>query len=658
MLTTEGTYPFHQGGVSTWCNVLVDGLPNVDYFIYSIMMNPYVTQKFTLPQNTTLIKVPLWGTEDPSEHLTTPFSVAYLAKKRTDSKIVITHFLPLFKDMIQEILCMDKDPVKFANILYDLFCFFKQYDYRNSFKDEIVWAAFKDLIFGYTVDPNYKLPQPSVFDIIQSLGWLFRFFTVLNTPLPPVDVTHSAAAAFCGIPGVLAKLERKTPFLVTEHGVYLREQYLNINRLNYSPYLKTFLIRYIHSIVNLNYFMADQVSPVCHYNTRWEKRFGVSTSKIEVIYNGVDRNIFAPSSPKTINVHPTVISVARVDPVKDQITLIRTAALVKEQIPDVRFLIYGSITVAEYYEECLTLRKQLNLEENFIFAGHTNNVPAVLAQGDVVALSSITEAFPYSVVEAMMAGKAVVSTDVGGVKEAIADCGMVVTPRNHEQMAQALIRLLRNPDLRQTLGEEARKRALNLFSIERSLELYSGVYLKLIKSAGQPQVYFLQRQRQQLLSNKGYALLELGFWREAIDQFQQAIEACPSSAAVPVLMIEIAYAYNELGDSERAILDLTNVKTQVHKNESIRLEEQPEVILWRLKQQKTYADKGYALMELGYWREAISQFQKAITMNSESSAVPMLLTEISSAYIELGEVECARDMLARVQILTKMHSSA
>lgn len=654
MLTTEGTYPFHQGGVSTWCNVLVDGLSTVDYVIYSVMMNPYVTQKFTLPKNTQLIKVPLWGTEDPSEHLSTPFSGAYLAKKRTDSSVVQARFLPLFKEMIQEILTRDKNPMKFANILYDLHSFFKEYDYRSSFKDELVWSTFKDLIYGYTVDPYYKLPEPSVFDIIQSLGWVYRFFTILNTPLPHVDVTHSAAAAFCGIPGVLAKLERKTPFLLTEHGVYLREQYLNINRSNYSPYQKTFLIRYIQSITSMNFFMADQVSPVCQYNTRWEKQFGVSPAKIEVIYNGVDRDIFTPNNKEHYNAHPTVVSIARIDPVKDLITLIKAAAIVKERIPDVRFLVYGSITVPNYYEECLFLRKQLDLEETFIFAGHSDNVPSVLANADVIALSSITEAFPYSVVEAMMAGKAVIATDVGGVKEAIGDCGIVVTPRQHKQMAQAIHNLLKNPELRLTLGKEARKRALNLFTIERSLGLYNNVYLKLFKSSGQPQVFFLQLQRQKLLSNKGYALLDLGYWGEAISQFQNAIEVYPTSPAVPVLMTEIAFAYNELGDSERALTDLTKVKTLVN-NEFMFKTGKNRNLSGKLKQQGILSNKGYALMELGFWHEAIAQFQKAINISSDSLAVPLLLTEISSAYNELGEIALARDALIKAQILSNLN---
>src|SRR5579875_4022045 len=87
-LSTEGTYPFHQGGVSTWCDMLVKRLKHVDYTILSIITDPFVTQKFELPKGVRLIKIPLWGTEEPSEHLDVRFSSTYLAKKRTTSHVI------------------------------------------------------------------------------------------------------------------------------------------------------------------------------------------------------------------------------------------------------------------------------------------------------------------------------------------------------------------------------------------------------------------------------------------------------------------------------------------------------------------------------------------------------------------------------------------
>ena len=146
MLTTEGTYPFHQGGVSTWCDILVNKLDRFDYVVYSIIMNPFVTQKFTLPKNTTLIKVPLWGTEEPSEHLTMPFSQVYLAKRKTSESSVDEHFLPLFKELIDEIITPDKDPRKFGIICYNLHVYFKEYEYKKSFKSQVVWEYYKEYI--------------------------------------------------------------------------------------------------------------------------------------------------------------------------------------------------------------------------------------------------------------------------------------------------------------------------------------------------------------------------------------------------------------------------------------------------------------------------------------------------------------------------------
>ena len=110
LLSTEGTYPFHEGGVSTWCKILIEKLDMVDYLLYSVVTNPFIIQKFQLPESTSLIKVPLWGTEEPSEHLITPFSHIYLQKKQTTTQLIEALFIPLFKELIQEIISPEKEP--------------------------------------------------------------------------------------------------------------------------------------------------------------------------------------------------------------------------------------------------------------------------------------------------------------------------------------------------------------------------------------------------------------------------------------------------------------------------------------------------------------------------------------------------------------------
>ncbi|BAU29715.1 glycosyltransferase involved in cell wall biosynthesis [Aneurinibacillus soli] len=558
LLSTEGTYPFHQGGVSTWCENLINKLDVVDFFIYSIIANPFVTQKFQLPKNASLQTVPLWGMEEPKEHLAVPFSEIYLSKENTTTLTVQEHFIPLFIRLIEEVISEVKKPQQFAHVLLDLYHYFQKFDYQVSFKSELTWNVYKDFILKASSNKTFRLSQPDVYGLIQSLGWLYRFLSIVNAPIPETHVTHSTAAAFCGIPCVLAKLKNNTPFLLTEHGIYLREQYISLSKRGYSSFLTTFLIRFIQSISTLNYTYADQVSPVCQYNTRWETRFGVPIDRIHVIQNGVDQHVFTdtPSSP---NVIPTVVMTARIDPVKDILTFLRAAAIVRDRFPNVKFVLYGSVSVSEYFEECKELREKLRLHDSFIFAGHTSNIVAAYQSGDIIALTSISEAFPYSVVEAMMVGKPVVATDVGGVKEALGNTGLLVDPIDPEAFAEAILKLLNNSLLRSELGREARERALNFFTLDKVLDLYLKSYIRLASHAKENVLIFrkdTKLENQKLLLEKGYALMSCGLYQEAISHFRTALKEKVESPYTPVLLTEISEAYNRLGEYDLAFQEL------------------------------------------------------------------------------------------------------
>ena len=69
LLATEGTYPYHRGGVSTWCHALTGQLSEVDFTLLAITMHPFLQSKYALADNVRdVITVPLWGTEDPAEY--------------------------------------------------------------------------------------------------------------------------------------------------------------------------------------------------------------------------------------------------------------------------------------------------------------------------------------------------------------------------------------------------------------------------------------------------------------------------------------------------------------------------------------------------------------------------------------------------------------
>jgi len=562
LLTTEGTYPFHQGGVSTWCDILVHRLKSVDFVVYSVMMNPFVTQKFDLPDSAELIKLPLWGTEEPSEHLHESFSKSYLSIRRTTAKEIEHQFIPLFKQLIHEIIAPKKNPKHLAEILLKLHLYFENYEYKTSFRSQSAWEAYKSIVLEHVANANDQWPRPDIYCLIQSLGWLYRFLNILNTPIPEVDITHASAAAFCALPCVLAKMKNNTPFILTEHGVYLREQYLGLSKNQYSSFLNKFLVRMIHSITTLGYAYADQISPVCDYNTRWETKFGVNRKNIKVIYNGVDPTIFHESTPQNSG-FPTVVTVARIDPLKDIFTLIKSAAIVKARIPNVRFKIYGSIASQTYYTECLELRKQLELEDTVEFVGHLSNIVEAYKSGDIVAVTSISEAFPYSVVEAMLCGKAVISTDVGGINEAVGDTGILVSPRDFDALADGIVELLTNVKKRNELAQDARERALAQFTIEKVLKQYLDSYLGLAGKlpAMEPIRTAIaslaeRRAKQRNLAERAYAFLTNGLYIDAVRHFKLAVMIDPNLPAVPVLLVETAEAYNQMGMFDQAFLEL------------------------------------------------------------------------------------------------------
>jgi hypothetical protein len=169
----------------------------------------------------------------------------------------------------------------------------------------------------------------------------------------------------------------------------------------------------------------------------------------------------------------------RIDPLKDLETLLRAAAIVHSDRQDVLFRLYGSAAPGSegYYQRMLALCNTLGLDGVVGFEGYTSDPQSAYADSDVVVLSSISEAFPYSTLEAMLCGKPVVATSVGGVGEQLGDCGLLVEPRNDVELAEALISLLADPTRARRIGESARERAKDLFNLQVQnrliLDLYS-----------------------------------------------------------------------------------------------------------------------------------------------------------------------------------------
>ena len=269
--------------------------------------------------------------------------------------------------------------------------------------------------------------------------------------------------------------------ILTEHGVYAREQNLFLSRFHRLFFAKQFLLNLINTISRVNYHFADVISPVCYYNTRWEVAQGAARDKIRVIYNGIDPDRFVPAPKEPEN--PWVVATARIDPLKDIETFLRMAAIVRRTNPTARFIIHGAVVDQAYFRKCLALRHELGLDEYVEMGAESPNIVATYQSATVVVLTSVSEAFPYSVLEAMSCGRAVVATDVGGVREALESNGALVPPADPDALATEVRRMLDDPALRASLGKRARETVVEKFRVDHTIAKYLDLYTELSERA-------------------------------------------------------------------------------------------------------------------------------------------------------------------------------
>jgi len=198
-----------------------------------------------------------------------------------------------------------------------------------------------------------------------------------------------------------------------------------------------------------------------------------------VIYNGVDTEKFRPIEVKREDARPTVACIGRVDVFKDIVNLIQSIRYVKDSVPDVQCLIYGASTDLEYSLRCINMVSTLGLQDNVQFMGKVKDPEVAYNAADAVVISSITEGFPFAIIEAMACGKGIVATDVGGIREALEGCGLLVRSSHPQELAGAIKQLLGDEKLRSKLGAAALRRVQEGFTIGQSLGQYREQYARL-----------------------------------------------------------------------------------------------------------------------------------------------------------------------------------
>ena len=241
-------------------------------------------------------------------------------------------------------------------------------------------------------------------------------------------------------------------------------------------------------------WLDDAVVAVCELARQTEiERARIGPEKVVTIYNGLDAGQFAIANPRIpaqirqafiVPIEaPLLGSIGRLHRQKGLPDLLVALAQVQGRVPGVRLLLIGE---GELRGELESQASALGLSETMVFAGARTDVPAIMAALDVLVLPSLWEGLPNIVLEAMAAGLPVVATNVGGTPEVVVEgvTGLLVPPGDPDALAQSIARLLCDPDLRCQMGQAARERVVNHFSVERTVEQTSRLYEHLLVEKG------------------------------------------------------------------------------------------------------------------------------------------------------------------------------
>lgn len=222
--------------------------------------------------------------------------------------------------------------------------------------------------------------------------------------------------------------------------------------------------------------------------TRASKIERVRPEKIEVIYNFVDLEMFKrendwegdklKESLTASNGRPIVTMVANLRPVKGVDVFLKSARLVLDSVPGINFIVAGE---GEERKRLECICRQLKLDSSVKLIGAVSDVIPLLRVSDIGVLSSNSESLSNAIIEYMAAGLPVVCTDVGGNSELVQDGlnGFLVPSGDPGKLADAIVKLANNPDLRLKMGRESLQRAGLLFNFARTMKDYEALYLKM-----------------------------------------------------------------------------------------------------------------------------------------------------------------------------------
>ncbi|MDA3917551.1 MAG: glycosyltransferase [Deltaproteobacteria bacterium] len=293
----------------------------------------------------------------------------------------------------------------------------------------------------------------------------FKLNNIFKEYKPHIIHTHCWGTL---VEGYIAAKIAKIPALVhSEHGT--------IEDKNWNLYIQRYL-----------WHLHNQIIAVSQeHKNRLTKTIGFPENKINVIYNGVDtehfkqisnsRRIEKRKSLGVCNKNFVIGTVGRLEPVKDQVTLLYAFKIILQQFPNSKLVITGDGSLASVLKNTAA---SLRISNSVLFLGLRDDILELLGTMDIFVLPSISEGTSCTLLEAMSCGLPVVATNVGGNPELVLDneTGVLVPKQDSKKLSHAIITLLTNSDLRTKMSLSGRERIVQGFSLYKMIDNLKNLY--------------------------------------------------------------------------------------------------------------------------------------------------------------------------------------
>ncbi|MFF1795812.1 DUF3492 domain-containing protein [Kitasatospora sp. NPDC058263] len=469
-LLTEGARPHPGHGVGGWCARLVEGLAEHDFELF-VLAGAAGSGIAECPRGRWLgvHELALWGRRPAA---------------RLPGALRGRQYARAYEELVRA-LVMPGERASFGAGLYRLAALAREDGGLSAF---LASAAARRTLERVWRSPGADTTagQPLVRDVLVAADLLEQCLRPLSAPwygagsggLGSADLCHVVGGGPAALPALVAKRLHGVPFVVTEHGLHLREQYLGYREAPYRWPVRALLLSFFRSLTEETYRQAAILTPGSAHDQRWQRRCGADPARTRVVHEGTPAVARAAAGPEPAA--PTLAWAGALEPGRDTELMLHAFARVRAELPAARLVVHGEEAVPGYRAHCEAVADRLGVAGAVEFAGRPDSVAAAWESGTVVVFSALSQRGPRLLADAMLSGRAVVSTDVGVAREVVGPTGLLVPPRDPRALAGACLALLRDPERRARLGLAGRLRAQERFAVEPVIGAFREIYLELV----------------------------------------------------------------------------------------------------------------------------------------------------------------------------------